>query len=104
MNSGASDTDHAPHGGANMNRRDFVAAALGSVAVGSAGLRAASASEDAVPVKIPRATSGDPIEPNWAERLTLTVGPDKADLVGSNEKVVQAAVDSVARWGGGTVK
>ena len=24
--------------------------------------------------------------------------------MGSNEKVIQAAVDSVARWGGGTVK
>jgi hypothetical protein len=89
-----------------MNRRDFVTTAFSSMAIGSAALRgaAASASEDAVPVKIPRATSGDPIEPNWAERLTLSVGPEKADLVGSNEKVMQAAVDSVARWGGGTVK
>ncbi|MGD1102312.1 MAG: right-handed parallel beta-helix repeat-containing protein [Terriglobia bacterium] len=89
-----------------MNRRDFVTTALTSMTMGSAALRevAASASEDAVPVKIPRATSGDPIEPNWAERLTLSVGPQKADLVGSNEKVIQAAVDSVARWGGGTVK
>ena len=89
-----------------MNRRDFVTTAFSSMAIGSAALRAASASasEDAVPVKIPRATSGDPIEPNWAERLTLSVGPEKADLVGSNEKVIQAAVDSVARWGGGTVK
>jgi hypothetical protein len=89
-----------------MNRRDFVNAALGSVAIGSAALRgaAADAGQGAVPVKTPRATSGDPIEPNWAERLTLTVGPQKADLVGTNEKVIQAAVDSVARWGGGTVK
>jgi nitrous oxidase accessory protein NosD len=89
-----------------MNRRDFVTTAFSSVAIGSAALRgaAASSSEDAVPVKIPRATSGDPIEPNWAERLTLSVGPEKADLVGSSEKVIQAAVDSVARWGGGTVK
>ena len=83
-----------------MNRRDFVTTAFSSMAVGSAALRAASPSDrpQALPVKVPRATSGDPIEPNWAERLTLTVGPDKADLVGSNEKVVQAAVDSVARW------
>ena len=86
-----------------MNRRDFVTTAFSSMAIGSAALRAASV-EDAVPVKIPRATSGDPIEPNWADRLTLTVGPEKADLVGSNEKVIQAAVDSVARWGGGTVR
>jgi hypothetical protein len=76
------------------------------MAIGNAALRAApaSAGDDAVPVTIPRATSGDPIEPNWAERLTLSVGPEKADLVGTNEKVIQAAVDSVARWGGGTVK
>ena len=89
-----------------MNRRDFVTTAFGSMAMGSAALRAASSSDrpEALPVKVPRATSGDPIEPNWAERLTLTVGPDKADLVGSNEKVIQAAVDSVGRWGGGTVK
>jgi hypothetical protein len=32
------------------------------------------------------------------------VGPQKADLVGTNEKVIQAAVDWVARFGGGTVK
>jgi hypothetical protein len=57
-----------------------------------------------VPVKSPRATSGDPVEPEWKERLTITVGPQKADLIGSTEKVVQAAVDSMARWGGGTVQ
>ncbi len=57
------------------------------------------------PVTIPRATSGDTVhEPKWDERLTLTVGPKKADLIGSNEKVIQAAVDYVARFGGGTVK
>jgi hypothetical protein len=88
-----------------MNRRDFVTRAFSGVAVGSAAMRgAARASEDGVPVKVPRATSGDRIEPSWTDRLTLTVGPQKADLVGSNEKVIQAAVDSVARWGGGTVK
>jgi hypothetical protein len=89
-----------------MNRRDFVTAAFGSMAMGSAALRAASSSDraDELPVKAPRATSGDPVEPDWAERLTLTVGPDKANLVGTSEKVIQAAVDSAARWGGGTVK
>jgi hypothetical protein len=89
----------------NMNRRNFVARAFSGVVVGSAVMRgAARAAEEGGPVKVPRSTSGDRIEPNWAERLTLTVGPEKADLVGSNEKVIQAAVDSVARWGGGTVK
>ncbi|MFM8217393.1 MAG: hypothetical protein ACKOJF_00565, partial [Planctomycetaceae bacterium] len=53
----------------------------------------------------PRATAGDErFEPDWDERLTLTVGPGKGDLVGKTEKVIQAAVDSVARWGGGTVQ
>jgi hypothetical protein len=57
-----------------------------------------------VPVKTPRSTSGDPVEPNWSQRITLTVGPQGADLVGSTEKAVQAAVDSIVRWGGGTVR
>jgi hypothetical protein len=57
------------------------------------------------PVTAPRATSGDTaIEPNWSQRLTITVGPAKADLVGDTDKVIQAGVDYVARLGGGTVK
>ena len=53
----------------------------------------------------PRATSGDTAhEPNWDEKLTITVGPKKADLVGSSDKVLQAAVDYVSRFGGGTVQ
>jgi hypothetical protein len=91
-----------------MNRRGFVTAAVfgGLTAVGSTALvgSAATTSEQPVPVTNPRATSGDAVEPDWAERLTITVGAGEGDLVGSNEKVIQAAVDSVARWGGGTVK
>lgn len=61
--------------------------------------------DDRPPVTNPRATSGDTAsEPDWSQRLTITVGPDKADLVGSTEKVIQAGVDYVARFGGGTVK
>ena len=53
----------------------------------------------------PRATDGDDrFEPNWEERMTITVGPKKADLVGSSDRVLQAAVDYIARLGGGTVK
>jgi hypothetical protein len=53
----------------------------------------------------PRATDGDEHrEPNWDERFTLTVGPHNADLVGRDDKVLQAAIDYVARMGGGTVK
>jgi hypothetical protein len=89
-----------------MNRREFITAALSTMTIGGAALSGAAttASEHPVPVTKPRATSGDPVEPNWPQRLTLTVGPEKADLVGTNEKVIQAAVDSVARFGGGTVE
>jgi hypothetical protein len=52
----------------------------------------------------PRATSGDTaVEPDWEQRLTVTVGPRNADLVGETEKPIQAAADYVARLGGGTV-
>ncbi len=44
------------------------------------------------------------VEPAWEQRLTITVGPAKADIVGTSEKAIQAAVDYVARFGGGTVK
>lgn len=57
------------------------------------------------PVTSPRATSGDTaVEPKWDEQVTITVGNKEGDLSGSTEKVLQAAVDSVARLGGGTVK
>ena len=52
-----------------------------------------------------RATDGDDRrEPKWDERLTITVGNKQADLVGDSDKVIQAAVDYMARAGGGTVK
>lgn len=57
------------------------------------------------PINHPRATSGDTaVEPDWDRRLTITVGPRKADIVGTNEKAIQAAVDWAARYGGGTVR
>ena len=52
----------------------------------------------------PRAIFGDSVEPDWDQRLTITVGPKKADLVGATDRVIQAAVDYVARRGGGTVR
>ena len=55
-------------------------------------------------VKRPRATSGDSLEPNWSERLTVTVGEQKGDLVGVADKPIQAAVDYVTHLGGGTVQ
>lgn len=57
------------------------------------------------PVTRPRATSGDTaVEPEWEERLTITVGPSDADLIGTGDKTIQAAVDYVARLGSGTVR
>ena len=58
--------------------------------------------EPADQVKV-RATSGDAIEPKWDQRLTISVGPAKANLVGTDQRVLQAAVDYAAALGGGTV-
>lgn len=53
----------------------------------------------------PRQTSGDRVaEPAWAERLTVTVGPRDADIVGADHRALQAAIDYVHRLGGGTVQ
>lgn len=87
--------------GRAMNRRGFL---------GEAGLlMAATALEPAAAelprVQDPRATDGDErFEPNWEERFTLTVGTTEGDLVGKDDRVLQAAVDYVARMGGGTVR
>ncbi len=52
----------------------------------------------------PQAISGDSVEPDWEQHLTLTVGTEKADIVGTTDRVIQAAVDYIARRGGGTVQ
>jgi parallel beta-helix repeat protein len=53
----------------------------------------------------PRQTSGDKaVQPAWQETLTITVGNRDADIVGSDQRAIQAAVDHVARLGGGTVR
>ena len=53
----------------------------------------------------PRATDGDErVQPKWDQLLTLTVGNSNGDLNGTSDRVLQAAVDSVARKGGGTVR
>ncbi|MDG2384544.1 MAG: right-handed parallel beta-helix repeat-containing protein [Pirellulaceae bacterium] len=84
------------------SRRDFLAV-LGASAAGIRGRSAWGA--DPPQVTHPRATDGDHrYEPEWSERLTVTVGPKSADLVGNDDKVLQAAVDYVARLGGGTVR
>ena len=43
-------------------------------------------------------------QPNWEERLTVTVGPKDADIVGADQRAIQAAIDYVARLGGGNVR
>ena len=52
----------------------------------------------------PRAIHGDSAEPDWNQRVTITVGLEKADLIGSTGRVIQAAADYVSRLGGGTVR
>jgi len=84
-----------------MRRRQFFST---SVAAGLAtGLSAAESKPQAPAVTRPRATFGDRIEPDWSERVKITVGRTKADLVGADHRVVQAAVDYVSGLGGGTV-
>lgn len=56
-------------------------------------------------VTSPRATDGDNLhEPDWNKKLTLTVGVKQGDLQGNSDQVIQAALDYIARLGGGTVK
>ena len=86
-----------------LSRRSFLAA-TGTLAAAGLGLKA-SASDGRPRVTRPRATDGDEaFEPNWDERFTLTVGTKKGDMTGKDDRVLQAAVDYVARLGGGTVK
>jgi len=52
-----------------------------------------------------RQTSGDTaVQPVWEQHLTVTVGECDADIVGTDHRAIQAAVDHVARLGGGTVR
>jgi Right handed beta helix region len=86
-----------------MQRRDFLR--VSAAATASALVTAPARAADRPAVSNPRATSGDTVaEPDWDERLTLTVGPRDAQIVGTSEKAIQAAVDYVARFGGGTVR
>ncbi len=88
-----------------MNPKPYSALTRRGFLASSALAAASSAFAASPPIRHPRATSGDSVvEPDWAERLTITVGNRNGDLIGSNEKVLQAAVDWVARMGGGTVR
>jgi hypothetical protein len=87
-----------------LRRRHFLhtsGALLAGVLLG----RRRAGAEDLPQNKNPRAIFGDSVEPDWDERLSISVGQDKsADLSGSTDRVIQAAVDYVAHRGGGTVR
>jgi len=94
-----------------LDRRHFLGTASASAALAGslAAARAAEAppttADARPPVTNPRSTSGDLRHgPKWDELFTLTVGNDRGDLNGTDQRVIQAAVDNVARMGGGTVK
>jgi len=88
----------------DLGRRQFCRRISGAIA-GALGIRfLASAADDLPQNSNPRAIFGDSAEPDWEQRLMITVGQKKADLVGATDRVIQAAVDYVARRGGGTVR
>jgi hypothetical protein len=84
-----------------FQRRQFLRTAGGLLA-GAFGATLARA-DDLPRNNNPRAIFGDTVEPSWDQSLTITVGPEKADLVGTTDRALQAAVDYVGRRGGGTV-
>ncbi len=89
-----------------MNRRHFFSTTSGCGLSLTSLLALSRVSRAASPQ--PRATDGDEVEqPDWQQRFSLTVGPKTAqgvDLAGTSHQVIQAAVDRVARVGGGTVR
>ena len=84
------------------SRRNFLT--LGALAIAAQYPRVAR-SDERPKVTNPRATDGDKRhQPEWEEKFELTVGQTKGDLIGKDDRVLQAAVDYVARMGGGTVR
>ncbi len=99
--------------GPALDRRHFLGTASASATLTGAMTAARGADAPAPPadadarppVTNPRSTSGDTKHsPKWDESFTLTVGNAGGDLNGTDQRVIQAAVDTVARMGGGTVK
>ena len=91
----------------STTRRGFLGTSLGlGASIAGANLALAKSIDEPhpVPVTDPKAIAGDRVEPAWDELFTISVGTKSGDLVGSTDKVLQAAVDQVARRGGGTVK
>jgi len=92
----------APFHPQRFQRRQFLRT-VGGLVTGAFGVGLARA-DDLPKNTNPRAIFGDSAEPDWEQRVTITVGPKHADLVGRTDRVIQAAVDYVARRGGGTVR
>src|SRR5438270_4132530 len=86
----------------SFRRRQFLQT-LSGLAAGAFGAMLAPA-EDLPTNTNPRAVFGDSVEPDWKQRIMITVGHENADLIGTTDRVIQAAVDYVARRGGGTVR
>ena len=87
----------------SRSRRKFLKSTAGLLAAGTLGV--ARADKGAPRVARPRATDGDERhQPAWDEMLEITVGQKNADLIGSGDRVIQAAVDYVKRLGVGTVR
>ena len=88
-----------------VNRRLFLGAAGAALTLSAVSGTSEAVAADRPAVRVPRATSGDvAVEPDWDEKLTLLVGPKKGQIIGTDEKAIQAAVDYVSRLGGGTVR
>src|SRR5262245_3920084 len=87
---------------ARFQRRDFLLAS-GGLLVGASAAQLAPADERPRVIE-PRAIAGDPVEPAWQDRPVIRVGPRDADVEGADQRALQAAVDQVARLGGGTVR
>src|SRR2546426_3981591 len=85
-----------------FRRRQFLQTVNGIVAGALGGMLART--EDLPKNTNPRAIFGDSVEPDWKQRLMITVGHEKADLVGTTDRAIQAAVDYLGRRGGGTVR
>ncbi len=83
-------------------RRQFLQT-IGGLVAGAFGATLTQA-QDVPKNTNPRAIFGDSIEPDWDQHVTITVDSRQADLVGSTDRVIQAAVDYVARRSGGTVR
>ena len=88
-----------------LSRRLFLGAAGGALALSAVASSQRAEAAERPAVKDPRATAGDvAVEPDWDEKMSVLVGPKKGQIVGTDEKAIQAAVDYVTRYGGGTVK